>query len=117
MRAQELIQAILSMLDRAEEPQVQQEPMIAIQVDAETEPETEPETAADFYDDELRRMKQIAGLRDPGEMSPLSNAPNPQYATVSAVTTDAGGGPNQPKHPSDIRGEHPSMYPFLQHRG
>lgn len=104
MRAQELIQAILSMLDQAEQPE--QEPVIAVQVDAEQE----PETAADFYDDEIRRMKQIAGLRDTGELSPLSNAPNPQYAPVSAVTTDAGGGPNQPKHPADLRGNSFRIY-------
>ena len=108
MRAQELIQAILSMLDQAEQPEA--EPVVAVQVDTEQE----PETAADFYDDEIRRMKQIAGLRDTGEMSPLSNAPNPQYAPVSAVTTDAGGGPNQPKHPSDIRGNSQSLYPAHQ---
>lgn len=109
MRAQELIQAILSMLDQAEQPEA--EPVVAVQVDAEQE----PETAADFYDDEIRRMKQIAGLRDTGELSPLSNAPNPQYAPVSAVTTDAGGGPNQPKHPADIRGNSQSLYPAHQH--
>jgi hypothetical protein len=109
MRAQELIQAILSMIDRAEQPE--SEPIIAVQLDTEKE----PETAADYYDDEVRRMKQIAGLIEPGEMSPLGNSPNPQYAPVSAVTVDAGGGPNQPKHPSDIRGEHPSMYPAHQH--
>lgn len=106
MRAQELIQAILSILDRAEQPE--QEPTIAVQIDAE------PETAADFYDDEMRRMKQIAGLQDTGEMSPLSNAPNPQYAPVSAVTTDAGGGPNKPKHPHDIRVKDPSQHPNQQ---
>jgi hypothetical protein len=105
MRAQELIQAILAMFDQPQEPK--SEPMIAISVDSE-----EP---GDIYDDELRRMKQIAGLQEPGEMSPLSNAPNPQYADVDAVTVDAGGGPNKPKHPSDIRGEHPSMYPVHQH--
>jgi len=48
-------------------------------------------------------------------MSPLSNAPNPQYAPVSAVTTDAGGGPNKPKHPADIRGNSQSLYPAHQH--
>jgi hypothetical protein len=31
------------------------------------------------------------------------------------VTTDAGGGVNGPKDPSDIRGEHPSMYPAHQY--
>ena len=107
MRAQELIQAILSIIDGPKEPEAQ--PVIAVQVDAE------PESAEEFYSDELRRMKQIAGLRDTGELSPLSNAPNPQYAPVSAVTTDAGGGPNQPKHPADIRGNSQSLYPAHQH--
>jgi hypothetical protein len=104
MRAQELIQAVLQMLDQTEE-----QPVVAVQVD------DQPESAEEFYNDELRRMKQIAGLRDPGEMSPLSNSPNPQYADVDAVTVNAGGGPNEPKHPSDIRGDHPSMYPAHQH--
>lgn len=107
MRAQELIQAILSVIDQAEQPQ--EEPVIAVQVD------TDPETADDFYNDEMRRMKQIAGLRDEGDLSPLTNAPNPQYADLDAVTVDAGGGPNEPKHPSDIRGEHQSIYPAHQH--
>jgi hypothetical protein len=107
MRAQELIQAILSIIDGPTEPKEQ--PIIAVQVDQE------PESAEEFYSDELRRMKQIAGLREPGEMSPLSNAPNPQYADVDAVTVDAGGGPNQPKHPADIRGNSQSLYPVHQH--
>ena len=46
-----------------------------------------------------------------------ANEPGEVYADIDAVTTLAGGGHNGPKHPSDIRGEHPSMYPFLQHRG
>ena len=99
MRAQELIQAIISVIDRSSRP-LEPDPIIAVQIDAESE----PETAADFYDDEMRRMKQIAGLLDPGEISLLSNAPNPQYAPVSAVTTNAGGGPNKPKHADDLRG-------------
>lgn len=107
MRAQELIQAILAMFDQPQAPEP--EPVIAISVDSEQE---QPD---DIYDDELRRMKQIAGLLEPGEMSPLSNAPNPQYADVDAVTVDAGGGPNQPKHPADIRGNSQSLYPMHQH--
>lgn len=107
MRAQELIQAILSIIDGPKEPEEQ--PVIAVQVN------DEPDSAEEFYSDELRRMKQIAGLREPGEMSPLSNAPNPQYADVDAVTVDAGGGPNQPKHPSDLRGNSQSLYPVHQH--
>ena len=30
---------------------------------------------------------------------------------MDKVTTKAGGGANYPKHPADIRGEHPSQYP------
>lgn len=105
MRAQELIQAILAMFDQSREPK--SEPVIAISVDSEEEP-------GDIYDDELRRMKQIAGLQDPGEMSPLSNAPNPQYADIDAVTVNAGGGPNKPKHSHDIRVKDPSQHPGQQ---
>lgn len=104
MRAQELIQAILRIIDQ---PEPQQEPEIVISVAGESDPD-------DFYNDEIRRFRQIAGLRDPGEMSPLSNAPNPQYADIDAVTVDAGGGPNEPKHPHDIRVKDPSMYPNQQ---
>jgi len=106
MRAQELIQAILNIIDKPVDSRPQEEPVIAVQVDREPE---------DFYSDELRRMKQIAGLREPGEMSPLSNVPNPQYADVDAVTIDAGGGPNKPKHPADMRGNSQSLYPAHQH--
>lgn len=107
MRAQELIQAILAMFDQEQAPQP--EPVVAISVDSEEE------QPGDIYDDELRRMKQIAGLLEPGEMSPLSNAPNPQYADIDAVTVDAGGGPNKPKHPADLRGNSQSLYPAHQH--
>jgi hypothetical protein len=105
MRAQELIQAVLQMLDQAEQPP---EPTAIVVT-------TEPENTINPYDDEVRRMKQIAGLLEPGEMSPLSNAPNPQYADVDAVTVDAGGGPNKPKHPADLRGNSQSLYPAHQH--
>jgi hypothetical protein len=43
-----------------------------------------------------------------------ANEPNEQYAPVSAVTTDMGGGPNKPKHPADIRGDSQSLYPAAQ---
>ena len=45
----------------------------------------------------------------------MTNKPKEQYASIDAVTVAAGGGMNGPKHPSDIRGEHPSMYPAHQH--
>jgi hypothetical protein len=41
---------------------------------------------------------------------PLANSPNEVVAPVSAVTTDAGGGLNGPKHPDDIRVKDPKGY-------
>jgi hypothetical protein len=68
-------------------------------------------------DDELARMKQIAGLLPTSSCdSEYANTPQEKYASIDSVTVDAGGGVNGPKHPSDIRGEHPSMYPAHQHR-
>ena len=87
MRVQELIRAVLDMIDQFD--------------DHEEQPAPEPETG--YRDDDIARFKQIAGLTDNGSMSPLSNSPNPQYADVDAVTVDAGGGINEPKHPHDIR--------------
>ena len=94
MRAQDIIRAVLDMLDD-EQPQ-SQEP-----VDV-----SEPNS----------RFKQILAMLDNPSDSPLSNAPNPATAPVSAVTTDAGGGPNAPKHPHDIRTAQPSMYPDQQEK-
>jgi hypothetical protein len=85
--------------------------------------DSEPETSVDqpddtpngYFDDDLARFKQIAGIvSEPGEMSPLSNSPNEKIADISAVTVDAGGGVNGPKHPHDLRVKDPSMYPNQQ---
>jgi hypothetical protein len=85
--------------------------------------DSEPETSVDqpddtpqgYCDDDLARFKQIAGIvSEPGEMSPLSNSPNEKIADISAVTVDAGGGINGPKHPHDLRVKDPSMYPNQQ---
>lgn len=40
----------------------------------------------------------------------IANAPDEAYAGVDAVTTDAGDGPNAPKHPKDIRIKDPSPF-------
>jgi len=58
----------------------------------------------DFYNDDIRRFRQIVDLADKGEPTEYSNTPKEQYATPDAVTTAAGGGPNKPKHVDDIRG-------------
>ena len=94
MRAQDIIRAVLDMLDDDEQPQ--------------------PQIAAVDTSEPVSRFKQILAMLDNPSDSPLSNAPNPATAPVSAVTTDAGGGPNAPKHPHDIRTAHTSMYPNQQ---
>jgi hypothetical protein len=48
----------------------------------------------------------VQGMSD-AEPTELSNQPNEQYADVAAITTLAGGGPNAPKHPADIRVKDP----------
>lgn len=110
MRANEIIRSILDLidnLDNAEEPQsVQDEPVIVT-----VEPEQE------YEHDDVRRFKQIVDILDnptDGTLSPFSNAPNEVVADIESVTTAAGGGVNNPKHPSDQRVQHPSLYPGYQ---
>lgn len=65
----------------------------------------------EYAPDDIRRFKQIVDLADNGEPTEYTNTPREEYAAIDAVTTAAGGGANAPKHPADIRGEQPSMYP------
>lgn len=97
MRVQDIIRNMLDLIDQLDGEPAEQEPN-------------------GYTDDDLDRFKQIAGLHTDGEMSPLSNSPNEKYADIDAVTVDAGGGVNGPKHPSDIRVQHPSAYPGHQHK-
>lgn len=60
-------------------------------------------------DDEMRRFKQILGLID-NEPTEYSNTPSERVSDIASVTTDAGGGVNEPKHADDIRGEHGRLY-------
>ena len=48
-------------------------------------------------------------------LSSVKNTPNPKIADISAVTTQTGTDLNKSKNPSDIRGEHISMYPHYQY--
>ncbi len=54
------------------------------------------------------------GMSDQDQMNPakigFENAPDEQYADIDAVTKDAGGGMNGPKHPKDLRVKDPSPY-------
>lgn len=75
---------------------------------------TPPEDASPFtHADEINRFRQIVDLadRDPG---PVGNTPKERYADIEAVTINAGGGVNGPKHPHDLRVKDPSMYPNQQ---
>ena len=98
MRVQEIIRGILDMIDSAEKSTDTAQP-------DQTVPNDE------FYNDDVRRFKQIVDLADNGEQTEYSNTPKEEYAAMNSVTTAAGGGMQAPKHPADIRGEQPSIYP------
>ena len=102
MRIHDIIRNVLDIIDQVE-------PTATTAID---QPD---DTPSGYCDDDLARFKQIAGIvSQPGEMSPLSNAPNEKVADITAVTVDAGGGVNGSKHPHDIRVKDPSMYPNQQ---
>ena len=111
MRANEIIRGLLDLLDGIDGPEespVSSEPVVTIVAEPEQE----------YEHDDVRRFKQIIDILDnpaDGTMSPFSNAPNEVVADVESVTTAAGGGVNNPKHPSDQRVQHPSLYPAEQH--
>jgi predicted ATP-binding protein involved in virulence len=93
MRAHEIIRTVLDLIDQIETDNKQQE------------------TAEEYYDDERRRMNQISDLTHEPDLSAYANKPIVAYASIEAVTTDAGGGTNAPKHPADIRSDSVAMYP------
>lgn len=98
MRANEIIRAVLDIIDQSNPDTGQPD-----------------DTPQGYCDDDLARFKQIAGIvSQPNELSVLANQPNEKIADIDAVTIDAGGGPNAPKHPHDIRVKDPSMYPNQQ---
>jgi hypothetical protein len=102
MRIQDIIRSMMDVID-----QIDGEPETAV--------DQPDDTPSGYCDDDLARFKQIAGIvSEPGEMSVLANSPNEKIADISAVTVDAGGGVNGPKHPHDIRIKDPSMYPNQQ---
>ena len=119
MRANEIIRGILDLIDGIDSGENQ--PAVSISIDKQpiqAEPVAviaEPEQ--EYEHDDVRRFKQIVDILDSptdGTMSPFSNAPNEVVADIESVTTAAGGGVNNPKHPSDQRVQHPSLYPAHQ---
>ena len=96
MRAQDIIRAVLDVLDQQDED---------IRVDVDT-------VVPNEQGEQTSRFKQIFHmLSQRNKPKPYSNSPRDAVADIEAVTTLAGGGVNGSKHPADIRGEHPSLYP------
>jgi len=85
MSARDLLRAVLDILDAEGEQKIKAD----ITINQNNEPDN--------------RFKQILAMLDADSFGPLANSPNEVVAPVSAVTTDAGGGVNGPKHPADIR--------------
>lgn len=114
MRAQEIIAHFLNLIDKQENNQGIE--IIVPEEDpaGQTSPLSKVELAEPAPDD-IRRFKQIVDLVNSGEQTGYSNTPKEEYADISAVTTAAGGGMQTPKHPADIKGEHPSLYPGRVH--
>jgi hypothetical protein len=102
MKITDIIRTVLDLVDRAE-------------IEKPKEPEMQVTVQAQGDPDELARIKQIAGLLTTGETE-YSNSPEEKVADVDAVIA-SGTDLMKSKHPADIRGEHPSMYPFSQWRG
>jgi hypothetical protein len=93
MRVSEIIRQVLDVIDQAEAQQAEQ-----------------PVEDMGYSEQDIKRFRQIAGLTSTDKQ--YSTEPKEEYADIEAVTNNAGAdGMNGAKHPSDIRGEHPSLYP------
>ena len=90
MRANDLIRAVLDILDGAEE------------IDKDNIPNEPGEKNS--------RFKQIFAMLNNPSQGPLANSPNEIVADIDSVTTDAGGGVNGPKDPKDIRVKDPGGF-------
>lgn len=130
MKITDIIANFTDLLDKLNEPRQQPEEQQLTQVVVLAKPqdpagELSPLSVSPISDeeehshhptDDMRRFRQIVDLANgPGEKC-YDTRPEEAYASIDAVTKDAGGGWMEPKEPSDIRVQHPSMYPGHQHR-
>lgn len=107
MKATDFIRQILDLIDGFDNQKLAQQPQdLSIEITAS--PVTIPAS------DEIARFKQIVDLVGQ-DTAQYSNEPCEKIADIAAVTSDAGGGVNGPKHPADIRANSISMYPNYQH--
>lgn len=81
MRIQEILRALIDIIDAQEQGQL------------------DPEDGKVMVQDMIN---------DPDVV--YTSQPNEVYADVERITTLAGGGPNKPKHPADIRIKDPRGY-------
>jgi hypothetical protein len=96
MRVSEIIRQVLDVIDQAEAQAAEQ-----------------PVEDIGYSEQDIKRFRQIAGLTTDKQ---YSSKPNEQYMDIDAVTVDAGSDSWQgTKHPADIKGEHPSLYPGTVH--
>ena len=98
MRATDIIRAVIDIIDAE-----QRQPEITI---IKT-PDHKPEDA-----EQERKQNQIKDLKPTAldNQGDYANSPAERISDVDSVTKDAGGGMQGPKHPADIRGEHPSLF-------
>lgn len=83
-------------------------------IDQAEQPDSRPDEMSPLANgDDTNRFKQVMDLVA-GEQAEYANEPNEAYAGIEAVTTDAGGGVNGPKHPADLRVKDPSQHPGQQ---
>jgi hypothetical protein len=98
MRATDVVRQVLDLLDEIEGPHdIKQD---GIEADVHIHQNSEDDN----------RFKSILAMLDADSFGPLANSPNEVVAPIEAVTTDAGGGLNGPKHPADIRVKDPGAY-------
>ena len=97
MKISEILRKMADIIDRAEQPD-----------------SIPPNYTPLVKGDDINRFKQIAGIIPSSDCRAVMNEPKEMYASIEAVTTDAGGGINGPKHPHDIRVKDPSAYPNQQ---
>ena len=113
MRATEIIRNLLDIIDGVEAanpPPIQQ---VTIAINSDSGEESPEQAPPSNVHDDMARFTQIADLMHNNAQT-YANEPSEQISGMESVTTDAGGGVNGPKHPSDMRSDSVSMYPNLQ---
>lgn len=106
MRATEIIRGVLDLIDQVERGE---ESKLELSAEPTQTLVSTPDSA-----EEIARYKQIVDLLpSPCEETEFVNTANEKYADIDAVLA-SGTDLLKSKNPSDIRGDHVSMYPLYQ---